>query len=506
MNRIWKFITSRVFVIFFLIFIEALLLLVALYLLGQNFYAVEITLYIFSLIIAVYVVNRDDNPAYKLAWVILIMGIPLAGWILYLLFGKRHTTKEMRSYFHYSDTDKEIFESVPKDIDLDISADKSADMIFKRLKSTASYSFFCHTKTEFLSPGQVKFKRMIEDLKAAERFIFLEYFIITPGHMWGEIVEILVNKAKKGVDVRLIYDDFGTVNTLPSNYFKILRQSGIKTQVFNKLKPRLNAFMNNRDHRKILVIDGDISYTGGINLADEYINKKERFGYWKDASIRLYGEASMSLCALFLTMWHYLTLDEIDFNKYKPQTSPKTDGVVAPFGDNPASKKRLAESIYLQIVQNAKEYVYIETPYLVMDNELTTAIILAAQSGVDVKIVTPHIPDKFYVFALTRDSYKQLIEGGVKIYEYTPGFIHSKVIISDDKIGVVGTANFDFRSLYLHFECGVLLYKTESLVAIKEDFNRIIDKSHNFTLSDCSNIKKRQKALAFILKPFAPLM
>lgn len=505
MNRIWRFVTTRVFVTFLMVFVEILLMLFVLYIIGNGFLAIEILLYGFSFLMALFVINRIDNPAYKLGWVIVIMALPLAGGVLYLIFGKHHTTKEMRNYFHY---DKRVINSmsfVKSNINLKSLDDPSFLKLAKRLNSCGQASF-SNTKSEFLSPGQEKFEKMLIDLKAAKKFIFLEYFIISPGHMWSEIVEILINKVKEGVDVRLIYDDFGTIQTLPNDYSKTLEKMGIKTKVFNVLKPHLNAFMNNRDHRKILIIDGDIGYTGGINLADEYINKKERFGYWKDCAIRINGEAVQSLTALFLTMWHYLTGDSLTLKDYLPTIKEKNDGIVTPFGDNPVSKDRIAQSIYLQIVENAQKYVYIETPYLVMDNELTTSLKIAAQSGVDVRIITPHIPDKFYVFALTRSSYRELIEAGVSIYEFTPGFIHSKVIISDDKIGVVGTSNFDFRSLYLHFECGVLLYKTNSLSKIYNDFLEILKKSQHFTLKDCDNLTKKQKLLAFILKPFAPLV
>lgn len=507
MKKLWKIITSRIFLTTFLLFLEFCILIGILIWLGTGYYIYSILLYAFSGIMVLVVINRNDNPAYKLAWVVCIMLIPTVGGVLYLIFGRKRTTRQMANTFQKIEQDDLSYLPDHQDLIQKIEAENphcacQARAIFK----TTKHSVFVNTVTDFLSPGEEKFHRMLIDLQKAEKFIFLEYFIITPGKMWGEILKILLQKAAEGVDVRLIYDDFGTITTLPSGYDETLQKAGIRTCVFNPYKARLNALMNNRDHRKILIVDGNIGYTGGINLADEYINEKERFGYWKDAAIVLEGEAVYSLTILFLRNWRYLTGEVPFYDKYRPTKEYPTNGYVMPFGDNPVAKERVAEAAYLQIIHSAVQYVYIETPYLVMDNELTTALVLAARSGVDVRIVTPHIPDKFYVHALTTASYQELIENGVKIYEYTPGFIHSKVILADDTVGVVGTANFDFRSLYLHFECSVWLYRTSSLQQIKKDFLDILAVSQSVTLEDCNNVKWYQRFLRTLLKPFAPLM
>ncbi len=337
--------------------------------------------------------------------------------------------------------------------------------------------------------------------------IFLELFIISPGKMWGEILNILIDKVKQNVDVRLIYDDFGTIASLPRGYDKHLQKFGIKCKIFNPIKPRFEAIMNNRDHRKMIVIDGEIAYTGGVNFADEYINEVERFGFWQDCGIKLKGEAVTSFVILFLNMWNYLTGEFNFYEDFLPEKfEVKNDGLVMPFGDNPVNSYYLNDSIYLKIVTRAEKYVYIQTPYLIIDDKLTSSLVFAAQSGVEVVIVTPNIYDKFYVHAVTRSSYKRLIESGVKIYEFTPGFIHSKVIISDNMVGVLGTANFDFRSLYLHFECSVWMYKTKALKQIYEDFKNIISKSKRVSLKECENRSVLEKILGFILKPFSSFL
>lgn len=507
MKKLWKLMTSRVFLTSFFLFIECALVIGILVWIGTGYYLYSILLYAFSGIIVIAVINRNDNPAYKVAWITFIMLIPIAGGVLYLIFGKNHTTRQMASVL--KKVQQEDLGYLPQNQDLiDRLQEENPHCAAqaKTILSMTHHSVYSNTATEFLSPGEKKFERMLSDLQNAKKFIFLEYFIITPGKMWGSILNILLQKVKEGLDVRLIYDDFGTITTLPSGYEKILQKSGIRTCVFNPYKAKLNAFMNNRDHRKILIIDGNIGYTGGINLADEYINEKERFGHWKDASIKLNGDAVWGLTVLFLQSWRYLTGELPVYDKYRPTEKKPSDGLVMPFGDNPVKQERVAESAYLQIIHSATRYIYIETPYLIMDNELTTALVLAARSGVDVRIVTPHIPDKFYVHALTTASYPELIKNGVKIYEYTPGFIHSKIIIADDTVGMVGTVNFDFRSLYLHFECSVWLYRTSSLSQIKEDFFDILSVSTPITMKDWKKTKWYKRLLSALLKPFAPLL
>lgn len=507
MKKIWKALTSRMFITIFLLILQFSLMAVVIYVLGNLYYLYTIIFYTLSVIMSLWIMNRDDNPAYKLAWIVLIMLVPLMGGILYLLFGKNRTSKKMRSELeNIAQTNFKHFPKKNSVTDEVVKQDPAIGKQIRFFENTISLSAWKNTQTSFFSPGEDAFQQILDDLNKAEKFIFLEYFIIKPGCFWSSVLNILAQKAEQGVEVFLLYDDMGTISTLPKKYDQYLNHIGIKTKVFNPFRPRLNAFMNNRDHRKILIVDNKISYTGGINLADEYINRIQRFGVWKDSMIRLEGAAVSSFTMMFLEMWQYASKQNVMIDNYLIPHSEESDGYVLPFDDNPIDDIRASEAAYLNIINSATKYIYIETPYLVMDNELTSALCIAAQNGIDVQIVTPHIPDKYYVFALTRSSYKALIRSGVKIYEYTPGFIHSKIILSDDKVGIIGTANFDFRSLYLHFECGVWLYKAKALQKAREDFDSIIKASQQISIQDCKKFKWYQRALAVLLKVFAPLV
>ena len=330
--------------------------------------------------------------------------------------------------------------------------------------------------------------------------------------MWQTILNILEKKAKEGVDVRLIYDGFGCLTTLPYKYDQEMRRRGIKCEVFNRFRPILNIIQNNRDHRKICVIDGWTGFTGGINLADEYINQRKRFGHWKDTAVMLKGEGVWNMTAMFLYMWGIVTKTDtsLDFGNYVPHRWHPNDfpgsGYVQPFCDSPLDDEIVGENVYLNIINRAKNYVYICTPYLIIDNEMMTALCLAAKSGVDVRIMTPGIPDKKMVFLLTQSYYKQLLEAGVKIYEYQPGFLHAKSFVCDDKVGVVGTINLDYRSLYLHFEDGVWMYKNDVILDIRDDFTETLEYCDPIDLAFCQKRNIVVRAIQNVLRVFAPLL
>lgn len=399
--------------------------------------------------------------------------------------------------------DDTVYQAIKKE-------DQAIAMQSKYIADFAGYPVYTRTQTIYLSPGEVFFEKLLEELKKAKHFIFMEYFIIEEGIMWDTLLMLLETKVKEGVDVRLIYDDAGTMQTLPYKYHEKIKEKGIKVGIFNEIKARLSLKFNNRDHRKITVIDGYIGFTGGINLADEYINAINRFGHWKDASLYLKGEGVKNLTVMFLQLWEYITKEKINYEDYFPYRYYKgvfeSDGYVQPYGDSPLDEEVVGENVYLNIIHKAKEYVYINTPYLIIDNELMVALALAAKSGVDVRIVTPHREDKWYVHILTRAYYPQLIEAGVKIYEYEPGFIHSKTFVSDDEIGVIGTINLDYRSLYLHFECGVWLYKTQSVGEMKKDFLTTLEKCIPITLQECHQVRWYVKLIRSLMRVFAPLM
>ncbi|HWR61453.1 MAG TPA: phospholipase D-like domain-containing protein, partial [Clostridia bacterium] len=330
------------------------------------------------------------------------------------------------------------------------------------------------------------------------------------GVMWNSILEILKEKAAQGLDVRVIYDDVGCLMTLPYGYEKELGRMGIKCYVFNPFVPVLSIRLNNRDHRKIAIIDGHTAFTGGINLADEYINAYEKHGHWKDAAIVLHGEAVWSLTVMFLSMWSFLSKTNESYEEFKPPVaycrSIEAEGYVQPYADSPLDDESVGESVYLNLIGEAQEYVYISTPYLILDNEMSAALCLAAKRGVDVRIVTPHIADKWYVHSVSRSNYQVLLDSGVKIYEYTPGFIHSKTFVVDDVFAVVGTINLDYRSLFLHFECGVWMYRTKSVLEVKSDYLQMLQICQSITPDYNRNLSWHKRLGRTILKLFAPLM
>ena len=348
---------------------------------------------------------------------------------------------------------------------------------------------------------------MCEELRQAQKFIFFEYFIIEEGVMWNTILEILKRKVREGVDVRVIYDDVGSIAILPTNYDRFLASLGIRAVRFNRFVPTLNTYLNYRNHRKMMIIDGNVGYMGGINLADEYINKKVRFGHWKDTGIMLRGDGTANMTSLFLQMWEYVTGEPVPpLDPYLPAVKPPADGYVQSFADSPLDDINIGESTYLQIIHNAKDYVYITTPYLVLDNEMITALTIAAQSGVDVRILTPGIPDKKLVYMITRSYYQQLHRAGVKIYEYRPGFLHAKSIVSDDDTAVVGTINMDFRSFFLHFECATCFYNSSVVGAVKQDILETINVSRKIDDVWLHKVPWLRSIAASVLRLFAPLL
>ena len=437
-----------------------------------------------SLLISLYVYSKRENSAYRLSWILIIMAMPVFGGLLYLFFGNKNPSRQMRTQLdriHKDIKGKGLFEqdeSIMAEIEKE---DKRTAGRCRYLHSVTDAPIRKNTKTTYYPLGEDLYDDMIEDLKKAEHFIFMEYFIVEEGIFWGSILEVLEQKAKEGVDVRVIYDDIGCLTVLPEKYEKELEKKGISSMVFNPFKPILSLAMNNRDHRKILVIDGHTAYTGGINLADEYINLADRFGQWKDTAMKFHGEAAENFTLLFLEMWNAFCRQDEEYepflsHAYHPEPFPG-EGYVQPFGDTPLDDDPTAENLYIDILNQASHYVYIYTPYLIISDVMQHALCMAAQRGVDVKIMTPGIPDKKIVFRMTRSNYRELLKAGVEIYEYTPGFLHAKSYISDDEHAVIGTINMDYRSLYLHFECGAYLYRTPTIWDMKQDFLATLDQA-----------------------------
>lgn len=471
-----------------------------------DFYLASLTL---SIIIVFIIINNKSNPSYKIAWIVPVMIFPIFGGLFYLLYGgnklsTREKLKMVIQNIEMTNFLKQDDEIIKKIGDKSIYAKNQSEYILNYAKCPV----YNNTETTYFKIGEEKFEALLRELKKAEKFIFLEYFIIQEGKMFNSILEILEEKAKQGVDVRLIYDDVGCIVTLPHNYKNTLEAKGIKCRVFNPIKPFFTRRLNNRDHRKIVVIDGDVGFTGGINLADEYINEYEKHGYWKDAGIMLKGDAVWNLTVMFLSMWDYIDNKEEDYIKFKPSKNKyyNSKGYVQPFDDSPLINEPIGETVYLNLINKAKDYIYINTPYLIIDNEMATALKIAAKSGVDIKIVTPYIPDKKFVHAVTKSYYESFIKDGIEIYEFTPGFMHAKTFVVDDEYGVVGSINLDFRSLYLHYECGVWLYKTESIKSMKDDYLETLKKCHKVTMEECKNTSSIRKVLRLIIRMFAPLL
>ncbi|MCL1949950.1 MAG: cardiolipin synthase [Turicibacter sp.] len=472
-------------------------------------YAMASTL--LSLILVILILNNRVSPAYKISWIVLLMLSPFFGGLFYFLFSSDQTKKKfLREMQPITQKMSQFLRSNAKPLHDLNGIDGAAANQAKYLMGNAHCPVYNNTEVTYFKLGELKFQQLLKELRLAKRFIFMEYFIIEEGHMWGEILKVLKEKAAQGVDVRLIYDDFGTLLLLPDGYKEQLKDWGIKTQVFNPFTPLFSLRMNNRDHRKITVIDGHTAFNGGVNLADEYINHVSRFGHWKDTAIMLKGEAVWSFTVMFLTMWDYLEPSQDNFLDYMPQV-PDTaniqeEGFILPYTDSPLDGEFVGESVYLNLIWNAKDYIYITTPYLVLDSEMINALTLAAKRGVDVRIITPKIGDKWYVHAMTRANYRYLLEDGVKIYEYTPGFIHAKMFVVDDLYGVIGTINLDYRSLYLHYECATWMYKTKAVMEMKEDIQQTLALSEEITLTSYHKTPTREKFLFLILRILAPFM
>lgn len=482
MRKLLKILLGRQFIATFLLLVQIVFLIWLVLFRGNAF--VFAALYLLSLFIVLYVINRRDKPAYKIVWIIIMLSIPLFGGLMYLILNWQSKSGKFRKYARKTDAEAKSYLPIEERLVeefVENNIDHTPQVNY--LTKFASFPLYTNSETRYISPGERFFPLFLEELKKAEKYIFLEFFIITPGHMWDEVYKILCDKVRQGVEVRLMYDDMGCMTGLPANFEEKVRSDGIKVTVFNRFRPLWSSIQNNRDHRKIVVIDGKTAITGGINIADEYINEKERFGYWKDCAAIIRGEAVRSFTVMFLHLWTSTNLTFENYNEYLHITPKGTynDGYFLPYADAPNDDENVCEHVYMQIINNARRYVYIETPYFIIDDSMLSAFILAAKSGVDIRIITPAIPDKKLVHKTTRSYYHSLISAGVRIYEYTPGFIHSKIVISDDDTATIGTANFDFRSLYLHYECGELIFNSSTVADMKKDFLDTLPLCHEIT-------------------------
>ena len=454
------------------------------------------------------IINSKENPDYKIPWLLFVLIVPVAGFMIYFMFYNRVLPKKFVKRLDIIEN-QQVKVDDEKVLNQLESEDKQAYLQAKLLKKLSFTNVYQNTDMKYFDMGEKLFASMLEDLKSATKYIFLEYFIIEEGIFWNSILEVLKEKAANGVEVRVVYDDVGCMNTLPGNYYKMLGKYGIKAVCFSRLKGQADNEFNNRSHRKIMVIDGRVGYTGGVNIADEYINEIELFGKWKDVGVRLEGEAVVQLASIFLADYEMNVRTTVkEFTPYFAEKyTVENNGYVVPFADGPKPmfKHRVAKTMIMNMLNQAQDYVYMMSPYLIIDNELCQVMENAALRGIDVRIITPHIPDKKIIFVMTRSYYKRLMDAGVKIYEYEPGFVHAKVYMSDDKYGIVGTVNLDYRSLVHHFENGIWMYNHEVLKDIKSDFANTMNESLEVN-DELIKDNLGQRAVRALVTALAPLL
>ena len=463
---------------------------------------------IFTAVMELIILNSRDHVNIKLTWCVIVAVLPLFGAAMYFFvrydLGNRLNKRLVEASIRIS----QPFVPEPRELLRKIEAeDKNLYNLAAYLQDYAQAPVYENTSVRYFPIGEDKFAELLKQLEQAEKFIFLEYFLISEGYMWDSVLEVLERKAASGVEVRVLYDGMNAYYNLPYSYPKQLEKKGIRCKMFAPVRPFVSTHYNNRDHRKIVVIDGHTAFTGGINLEDCYINREHPYGHWKDTAVMVQGEAARSFTLMFLQMWN-ATDSKREFAPYLIPASrqEKAEGYVIPYGDTPTDRENVGEMVYLNMINQAKDYVHIMTPYLILDAEMSTALKFAARRGVDVQLILPHIPDKKTVFAMAKSHYRELIEAGVKIYEYTPGFVHAKVFLSDDLHAVVGTINLDYRSLYHHFECAAYLYKVPALADIREDFRKTREMSQLITMEEVKKESPFMRFLGVLLKVFAPLM
>lgn len=473
----------------------------------NSYYAVLSTATSFVALILVFrIYGETYNSAYKMSWIVLILAFPILGVCLFVLFGNEGSTAMIRHHLANIDTQTDKLLNQKPDVLEHLKKDRRIYNQSWYLWKKAGFPVYQNTDVRFYKDTCEALEAQKEELKKAEKFIFMEYHAIQDSTAWAGIEAILKEKAASGVDVRVFYDDMGSIGFLSKPFVKRLQSEGIKCKVFNPVMPVLNVFMNNRDHRKITVIDGKVGFTGGYNLADEYFNLTHPYGQWKDSGIRLEGEAVRSLTVIFLRLWS--ALEKEDLSGFFPEVScdASAQGFVQPYSDSPLDGERTGENVYLNLIKGAQDYVYITTPYLIIDDEMKRELTMAAERGVDVRIVTPGIPDKKLIYSVTRSYYAGLATRGVRIYEYEPGFIHAKQFLADGEIAAVGTINLDFRSLYLHFENGCLFYDCPAVADVKTDFDELFEISREVTGKYSAKQNVAVRGVQCILRLFSPLM
>lgn len=497
---------KRLYVFIAIILIELGFLFAMIITLNANAAYLYAAMEIVSIIVSLYLLYSRDNPSFKLTWVIIILVFPLFGVFIYFIFGTHFLSPNIRKMIKKSELLNH--EICKQDEAVLVELEKESPCALRQCKflyNTSQRPVYKGSYSEIQLPGEEIFASMLEELAKAKKFIFIEFFIIKEGQMWTGVLDILKKKAAEGVEIKIIYDDMGCIDRLAPDFKEQCEKAGIKAVTFNPLIPVLNKLMDYRDHRKIIVIDGNVGYTGGYNIGDEYINVERPYGHWYDGGIMLKGEAVYSFTAMFIDLWAMITGTVIEPDNYRVTEKSEDDGFVQPFNDSPFLSN-VAEGAYLNMINGAKKYIYITTPYLINDHEMASTLCNASKSGIDVRIITPHIPDKNFVFCVTHANYELLMENGVRIYEYSPGFMHAKMALCDDDTGMMGSVNLDYRSFYQQFEDAVLLYKTSSLKRMKSEFEKLFDLSIEIDLEKFKNRSLKEKFAEMFFRLFAPLM
>ena len=509
-NKLFGAVYSHTAIILLLILLQIGIMVLTFTYLGNYSTYMNGVMSLLSFITAIYIFNEKGNPAFKMTWILFVFLVPVVGVGFYLFTKAGIGTKYLGARLEKLRVETEPYMQQNEYVVHAMKGGRVANANLSHfLYNQVGFPTYGNSQAQYFPLGDDKFPILIEELNKAEKFIFMEYFIIGEGYVWDTVLEVLRKKVKEGVEVRLMYDGTCSISLLPYEYPKQLREYGIQCKEFGPIVPILSTSQNNRDHRKICVIDGKVAFTGGVNLADEYINKKVRFGHWKDTAIKIEGDAVQSFTMMFLQMWNITERQPEDYAKYLTEKQPgfsRKDGYIIPYGDSPFDHENVGEEVYFHILNHAKKYVHIMTPYLILDYEMISALTYAAKRGVEVSIIMPHIPDKKYAFALAKTYYNELLEAGVKISEYKPGFVHAKIFVSDNKKAVVGTVNLDYRSFYHHFECGVFFYENSEIQKIEEDFEETMKKCIHISLADYKKLKLATRIEGKVLRLIAPLM
>ena len=511
LNCLFKIVFGRTLVIILMVLLQILVLLGSFTWLRSGYPFIWESMSILGTILIIYIFNKDEPAEFKLSWIIPICLFPVLGALIYVFvignfgaIGQKaklgRSMKETAGLLYISDETKEAIKDYPA----------SFQGFSHYMMHTAGFPTYHNSTAVYYPLGEDKFADLLEELKKAEKYIFLEYFIIERGTMWTAVLDILKEKVKEGVEVRVMYDGMCSIMLLPYKYPEKLKKYGIKAKMFAPIVPFLSTTQNNRDHRKIVVIDGKVAFTGGVNLADEYINQVERFGHWKDVAVKVTGDAVRSFTIMFLQMWNVSEWERENYEAYLEGITYEEplyhDGFVIPYGETPTRSVELGKTVYASMINSATQYVHIMTPYFIVDREFLDSMRFAARRGVEVVMILPHIPDKKIVYYIARNYYPELLEAGIKVYEYTPGFVHAKVFVADDINATVGTINLDYRSFYHHFECGAYFYDNSVIGKVEEDFQNTLQKCMEVTPEYYKQIPLYQKLIGRIAKVIAPLM